>query len=93
MMELAALQGKIRSEHSERLAGLSLDYGVARLLVQSGQLGQAVLNKGDVEKELADVLFLLASLAHRCNVDLASAAQKHIAKRSSAEIVARIDAH
>jgi NTP pyrophosphatase (non-canonical NTP hydrolase) len=91
-MDLAALQGKIRTEYSERLAGLSLDYGVARLLVQSGQLGQAVLNKGDVEKELADVLFLLASLADRCKVDLESAVQRHIASRSSAEIVARIDA-
>ena len=92
-MDLTALQGKIRTEYSERLEGLSLDYGVARLLVQSGQLGQAVLSKGDVEKELADVLFLVASLAHRCNVDLESAVQKHIANRSSAEIVARIDAH
>jgi len=91
-MELAALQGKIRTEYSEWLAVLSLDYGVARLLVQSGQLGQAVLNKGDVEKELADVLFVLASLAHRCNVDLAAAVEKHIAKRSSADIVARFDA-
>ena len=92
-MDIAALQARIRADYSGKIAGLSLDYGVARLLVQTGQLGQAVLNKGDVEKELADVMFVLATIADRCQVDLATAVHKHIAQRPSAEILSRLDAH
>ena len=90
-MDIRGLQAQINSDYAERIKPLSLDYGLARLLVQSGQLGEAVLHKGDVGKELADVLFVLVNVAIRCNVDLADAVDTHIRGRSTEDILARIN--
>lgn len=89
-MDIATLQHWARENFGAALEPLPLDYGVARLLIQAGQLGEAALHgKPDVDKELADVLFVLVSLANRCGVDLAAAA-KQLAERSPAEIVGRL---
>lgn len=90
-MEISALQAKIHEEYSGTISELSLDYGVARLLVQTGQLGEAVVHEGDVAKELADVIFVLVSIADRCEVDLAAAVDEHIGGRSTDEILDRIN--
>ncbi len=90
-MDIAKLQNWARENFGAALEHLPLDYGVARLLIQSGQLGEAALRGGpDVDKEMADVLFVLLSLANRCGVDL-DAAAKHLAERSPAEIVGRLN--
>ena len=91
-MDIRGVQSQIKSDYAEVVEPLTLDYGVARLLVQTGQLAEAVLHEGDVGKELADVLFVLVNIANRCNVDLADAVDQHIRGRSTKEIVARINA-
>jgi NTP pyrophosphatase (non-canonical NTP hydrolase) len=89
-MDIATLQHWARENFGAALEPLPLDYRVARLLIQAGQLGEAALQgRPDVDKELADVLFVLVSLANRCGVDLAAAA-KQLAERSPAEIVGRL---
>ena len=81
-MTLHELQNWVSTNFDERLSKLSLDYGVARLLTQSGQLGEAVLHKGDVTKEVSDVLFVLAAIANRAGVNLEEALQKSVAAKS-----------
>jgi NTP pyrophosphatase (non-canonical NTP hydrolase) len=89
-MDIAKLQHWAQENFGTALEHLPLDYGVARLLIQAGQLGEAALQKrADVDKEMADVLFVLLSLANRCGVDLAAAA-KQLSERTPAEIVARL---
>jgi NTP pyrophosphatase (non-canonical NTP hydrolase) len=91
-MDIRSVQTQIQADYSKVIEPLSLDYGVARLLVQTGQLGEAVLSNGDVAKEMADVIFVLANIAIRCNVDLADAVERHIEGRPSKDIIARINA-
>ena len=89
-MEIANLQKWAAEHFGAQTDELSLDYGVARLLVQTGQLGDAVLKETDVDKEIVDVLFVLLSLANRCDVDLAAAAKRYLYERSPKEILERI---
>ncbi|MEZ4382293.1 MAG: hypothetical protein R3A79_13155 [Nannocystaceae bacterium] len=89
-MEIATLQKWAAEHFGAKTDALSLDYGVARLLVQAGQLGEAVLSETDVDKEIVDVLFVLVSLANRCNIDLAQASERYLYERSPKEILARI---
>lgn len=89
-MEIATLQKWVAEHFGDKINELSLDYGVARLLVQSGQLGEAVLEEKDVDKEIVDVLFVLLSLASRCDIDLADAAKRYLYERSPKEILKRI---
>lgn len=89
-MDIGKLQGWVRENFDATLSGLSTDYGVARLLVQAGQLGQATLANRDVDKELADVMFVLLALANRAGVDLDETLRKTIYERSPQEILARI---
>ncbi len=89
-MEIATLQKWAAEHFGDKTNELSLDYGVARLLVQTGQLGDAVLHEKDVDKEIVDVLFVLLSLANRCNIDLAKAAEHYLYERSPKEILERI---
>jgi NTP pyrophosphatase (non-canonical NTP hydrolase) len=89
-MEISTLQAWAQEHFGERLADLSLDYGVARLLVQVGQLGDAAIKQKDVDKELTDVLFVLLALANRSGVDLQRAAQRYLYERSPKEILERL---
>ncbi|MCA9635528.1 MAG: hypothetical protein KC420_05775 [Myxococcales bacterium] len=89
-MEIATLQKWAAEHFGDKVGELSLDYGVARLLVQSGQLGEAVLREKDVDKEIVDVLFVLVALANRCGIDLADASQRYLYERSPKEILERI---
>ncbi|MCA9689070.1 MAG: MazG nucleotide pyrophosphohydrolase domain-containing protein [Nannocystaceae bacterium] len=90
-MELGKLQAWARENYGEKVGSLSLDYGVARLLTQSGQLGEAVLKQHeDIDKELADVLFVLINLANRCDIDLDEALRQYLYERSPEEILERI---
>ncbi len=89
-MEIATLQKWVAEHFGDKINELSLDYGVARLLVQSGQLGEAVLNEKDVDKEIVDVLFVLLSLASRGGIDLEDAAKRYLYERSPKEILKRI---
>ena len=90
-MEIKALQDWVNQNFGEKLTGVPTDYGVARLLTQSGQLGEAALHGGDVGKELADVMFVLAALANRTGVDLSSAIQQHILSRTAEDFMGRLD--
>jgi NTP pyrophosphatase (non-canonical NTP hydrolase) len=90
-MDIRGVQSQIQADYSQVIQPLSLDHGVARLLVQTGQLGEAVLHNGDVAKELADVMFVLMNIAIRCNVDLDAAVERHIRGRPSQDIIARIN--
>ncbi len=89
-MEIDKLQAWAKEHFGEKIGGLSLDYGVARLLVQTGQLGEAVLKQKDVDKEIVDVLMVLIGLANRCEVDLGDAARRYLYERSPQEILGRI---
>lgn len=89
-MEIGKLQTWARDNFSGALDPLSTDYGVARLLVQTGQLAQAALHNRDVDKELADVVFVLLALANRAGVDLDETLRKALFERSPQEILARI---
>ncbi|HFE47298.1 MAG TPA: hypothetical protein ENK31_01325 [Nannocystis exedens] len=89
-MEIATLQKWVAEQFGDKINELSLDYGVARLLVQSGQLGEAVLKEKDVDKEIVDVLLVLLSLASRGGVDLEDAAKRYLYERSPKEILKRI---
>lgn len=88
-MDIAKLQSWARDNFGAAIDPLPLEYGVARLLIQAGQLGEAALHGKDVDKELGDVLFVLVSLANRAGVDL-DAAVKQLCERSPAEIAGRI---
>jgi len=89
-MDIATLQKWAAENFGDKTNELSSDYGVARLLVQTGQLGEAVLHDKDVDKELVDVLFVLLSLANRGNIDLEEAAKRYLYERSPKEILKRI---
>lgn len=90
-MELAKIQDWAREHFGERTQELTLDYGVARLLVQAGQLGEAVLQQGkDLDKEIVDVLLVLVAVANRCGIDLEVSVQRYLYERSPREILARI---
>ena len=88
-MDIARLQSWARDNFGAAIDPLPLEYGVARLLTQAGQLGDAALHGGEVEKEIADVIFVLVSLANRTGVDL-DAAVARLCERSPAEIAGRI---
>lgn len=88
-MDIAKLQSWARDNFGAAIEPLPLEYGIARLLIQAGQLGEAALHDKDVAKEMADVVFVLVSLANRCGVDL-DAALTGLAERSPAEITGRI---
>lgn len=89
-MDIGKLQTWAKDNFSGALDPLSTDYGVARLLVQTGQLGQAVLQNRDVDKEIADVVFVLLALANRAGVDLEATLQQALFERSPQQILARI---
>ena len=89
-MDLDKLQAWAKEHFGDKIGALSLDYGVARLLVQSGQLGEAVLAEKDVDKEIVDVLLVLIGLANRCGIDLGEASRRYLYERSPAEILERI---
>ncbi|MBL9100708.1 MAG: hypothetical protein JNL82_07115 [Myxococcales bacterium] len=89
-MDIAKLQEWARENFAAAIEPLPLDYGVARLLVQTGQLGEAVLHEQDVDKEISDVFFVLLALANRSGVDLEAALGRHIVERKPQEILERI---
>lgn len=89
-MDIAKLQEWARENFAGAIDTVSLDYGVARLLVQTGQLGEAVLHSQDVDKEIADVFFVLLALANRSGIDLEAAIGRHIMERKPQEILDRI---
>lgn len=89
-MEIAKLQTWAKDNFSAALDPLPTDYGVARLLVQTGQLAEAVLHNRDVDKELADVVFVLLALANRAGVDLDKTLEKALFERSPQELLARL---
>lgn len=89
-MDITTLQAWARENFAGALDEHSLDYGVARLLVQTGQLGEAVLHQQDVDKEMADVFFVLLALANRSGVDLEAALGRHMIERKPHEILERI---
>ena len=81
-MTVSDLQKWVAKNFDERLGNLSMDYGVARLLVQSGQFGDAALHNGDVAKEACDMLFVIAALANKSGIDLEDALQKNVSAKS-----------
>jgi NTP pyrophosphatase (non-canonical NTP hydrolase) len=89
-MDIAKLQTWAKDNFNAALDPLSTDYGVARLLIQTGQLAEAMLQKRDVDKELADVVFVLLALANRAGVDLDATLEKALFERSPQDILARI---
>jgi NTP pyrophosphatase (non-canonical NTP hydrolase) len=89
-MDIAKLQSWAKDNFGAALDPLPTDYGVARLLVQTGQLADAVLNKRDVDKELADVVFVLLALANRAGVDLDATLHHALFERSPHELLQRI---
>ncbi len=89
-MDIAKLQSWTRENFGAAIEPLPLDYGVARLLVQTGQLGEAVLRGQDVDKEISDVVFVLLALANRSGVDLDAALGRYLVERGPAEILDRI---
>jgi NTP pyrophosphatase (non-canonical NTP hydrolase) len=90
-MQMGELQAWVKESFGGQLDKLGTDYGVARLLTQAGQLGEATLHKGDVGKELADVLFVVAALANRAGVDIDAALQTHLMSKSGAEFMKALD--
>lgn len=90
-MELKGVQSWVGEHFGSKLAEVPTDYGVARLLTQAGQLGEAVLHKGDVGKELADVVFVLSALANRAGVDMDAALQAHLLNHTPEEFMSRLD--
>ena len=90
-MNLQELQGWVKDAFGDRAHEIPVEYGVARLLTQAGQLGEAVMHGGDVGKELADVMFVLAGLANKTDVDLQAAVDEHIGHRTPAQIMAALD--
>lgn len=90
-MDIGKLQSWAKDNFGAALDPLSTDYGVARLLVQVGQLGQAALNNhSNVDKEFADVVFVLLALANRAGVDLDKTLQQALFERSPQDILGRI---
>lgn len=89
-MDIGKLQTWAKDNFSAALDPLSTDYGVARLLIQTGQLAQAALQERNVDKELADVVFVLLALANRAGVDLDKTLQQALFERSPQDILARI---
>lgn len=89
-MDIARLQSWARDKFGAVIEPLPLDYGVARLLVQAGQLGEAVLHGQDIDKEISDVVFVLLALANRSGVDLDAALSRYLVERGPAEILDRI---
>lgn len=89
-MDIAKLQSWARENFGAAIEPLSLEYGVARLLVQTGQLGEAVLRGQDVGKEISDVVFVLLALANRSGVDLDAALGRYLVERGPAETLDRI---
>jgi NTP pyrophosphatase (non-canonical NTP hydrolase) len=89
-MDIGKLQNWAKDNFGAALDPLSTDYGVARLLVQAGQLGDAALQNRNVDKELADVMFVLLALANRAGVDLDKTLTQTLFERSPQEILARI---
>mgnify|MGYP000597805934 CR=1 FL=1 len=89
-MEIAKLQTWAKDNFGAALDPLSTDYGVARLLVQTGQLAESLLHKRDVDKEIADVVFVLLALANRAGVDLDATLHQALFERSPQEILDRI---
>ncbi len=90
-MEIHALQTLIKERFGNKVEGLSLDYGVARLLVQAGQLGEAVVHGGDVGKELSDVVFVMLNIANRRNVDIQAAINTHLVDPTPEQVEALIN--
>lgn len=89
-MEIGKLQTWVRDNFGAALDPLSTDYGVARLLVQTGQLAESLLHHRDADKELADVLLVVLALANRAGVDLDATLRKALFERSPQEILSRI---
>lgn len=89
-MDIGKLQTWAKDNFSAALDPLSTDYGVARLAVQTGQLAQAALQNRNVDKELADVVFVLLALANRAGVDLDQTLSQALFERSPQEILSRI---
>jgi len=89
-MDIGKLQSWARENFGAAIEPLPLDYGVARLLVQTGQLGEAVLRGQDVDKEISDVVFVLLALANRSEIDLDEALGRYLVERGPAEILERI---
>ena len=90
-MDIAKVQNWVKEHFGDTIDGLPTEYGVARLLTQAGQLGEAVLHEGDVGKEIADVMFVLAALANRAGVDMNEAIEKNLTGKTPEEFMARID--
>lgn len=90
-MELGKVQNWAREQLGEQTQELTLDYGVARLLIQAGQLGEAVIKgRQEVDKEIVDVLLVLVAVANRRGIDLEAAVQRYLFERSPQEILGRI---
>ncbi len=90
-MDIEKVQRWVKEGFGSAIDGLPTEYGVARLLTQAGQLGEAVLHNGDVGKELADVMFVLAALANRAGVDMNEAIEKHLTGQTPEAFMARLD--
>ncbi len=90
-MDIKDVQGWVKENFGDTIGSLPTEYGVARLLTQAGQLGEAVLHDGNVGKEIADVVFVLAALADRAGVDMSAAIQEHLLDKTAEEFMARLD--
>ncbi|MBV9119374.1 MAG: hypothetical protein JOZ39_01605 [Chloroflexi bacterium] len=90
-MDLDRLQTFTHETFGRQLESMSVDYGVARLLTQTGDLGDAVLHQGDVAKEITAVMIVVAALANRTGVKMAEALDQHLYNRDPKEILAAID--
>ncbi len=78
-MDLAAFQEQMRVLYGERDAQRGLARTFAWFTEECGELSRALFRgtREDQERELADVLAWLASLAEQAGIDLATAALRY----------------
>jgi NTP pyrophosphatase (non-canonical NTP hydrolase) len=80
-MDLAAFQRQMRALYGERDRERGLPRTFAWFVEECGELSRALFrgDGADREREFADVLAWLVSLADQAGVDLAAAAQRYAA--------------
>jgi NTP pyrophosphatase (non-canonical NTP hydrolase) len=82
-MEINELQALIGDRFNTIIEAHSSEYGIARLLEQSGQLAESLITRGsrDVRKEIGDVLLVLVCIASKERIDLESLVRHDLLRR------------
>lgn len=85
-MELEELQSRIKVMFGEedKISGPLLLTSV--LAEETGELAKAARGRGDIEEEVADVLFTTISIANLFDVDITAALEKKYLSRDKDEI-------